>query len=79
MTAYKQFDRTFSGRTHLVTTKLRTRRCDHIDRGDEAQIEVAIYTSKHGSNRVNTTVSSLVLTPAEARDFALSICPELLK
>lgn len=44
---------------------------------DEAQIEVMVIQTAKGKKRSTTICGSVILSPEEARAFALSICPEL--
>jgi hypothetical protein len=44
---------------------------------DEAQIEVMVCQTPKGKRRTTTVCGSVILSPAEARALALSICPEL--
>lgn len=66
--------------THHTHATIRARRCNHADRGDEAQLEVCLRDAPRNDQnaRWRAVHQSVVLPPPAARALALTICPELL-
>lgn len=75
-TGHEHFEFFVDGYTHKVFQKLDVRRV--VREGtDEAQIEVLIAQTPTLGKRTTTICTSVVMNPADAKRFALALCPEL--
>ncbi len=75
-----QIEHTLFG-TCIGTSRVRllARRVIHPEYGDEAQLEIRVSELGPNAKREVSAASSVILTPAQARELALAICPELSK
>ena len=75
-TKHTRFEAWYGSVHHNVYARLDTRRVLRAGT-DEAQIEVSLSATPIGGKRTSTLHASVVLNPEQARELALSICPEL--
>ena len=72
---HEQFEQHHEGVT-ITHTLVKARRVFNSEK-DEAQIEISIKSMPRGGKRTQWLLSSLILSPEDARRMALAICPEL--
>lgn len=63
-------------KSHVTTTRVQARRIITSNR-DEARLELSIQQTPIHGKRMTWLLSSLILSPSDARHLALAICPEL--